>query len=59
MVHSDAELAELASLATKYDTVVISDEIWAPLHMVLNYQCLNQIEGLHNPTSEVISKCPW
>lgn len=33
VVHSDAELAELASLATKYDTVVISDEIWAPLTM--------------------------
>lgn len=33
VLHSDAELAELAELAKKYDAVVISDEIWAPLTM--------------------------
>ncbi|NLD85545.1 MAG: aminotransferase class I/II-fold pyridoxal phosphate-dependent enzyme [Actinomycetales bacterium] len=33
VLHSDAELAELARLAKKYDAVVVSDEIWAPLTM--------------------------
>lgn len=33
VLHSDAELAELAELASKYDAVVVSDEIWAPLTM--------------------------
>ena len=33
VLHSDAELAELAQLASKYDAVVVSDEIWAPLTM--------------------------
>ncbi|KAA0916910.1 MalY/PatB family protein [Dietzia sp. ANT_WB102] len=31
VVHSRAELAELAELAVRYEAVVISDEIWAPL----------------------------
>ena len=33
VVHSDAELAALADLAEKYDALVVSDEIWAPLTM--------------------------
>ena len=33
VVHSERELAELADLAEKYDAVVVSDEIWAPLTM--------------------------
>lgn len=31
VLHSDAELAELADLAARYEAVVVSDEIWAPL----------------------------
>ena len=33
VLHSDAELAELAELAARHDAVVVSDEIWAPLTM--------------------------
>ncbi|MET3859115.1 cystathionine beta-lyase [Dietzia sp. 2505] len=33
VLHSTAELAELADLAARYDAVVVSDEIWAPLTM--------------------------
>ena len=33
VLHSVAELAELAELAARYDAVVVSDEIWAPLTM--------------------------
>jgi len=35
------------------------DSVWAPFHMLLNYQCLNDIEGLGNQTSEVISSWLW
>lgn len=33
--------------------------LWAPLHMELNYACLNDLPGLHNPTSEVLSSWLW
>ena len=35
------------------------DALWAPLHMQLNYQCLNEIEGMDNPTSELLSSWIW
>jgi len=31
-------------------------DAWAPLHAVLDHYYLNEIEGLDNPTSEVLSK---
>ncbi len=35
------------------------DEIWAPLHHQLNQGCLNDLPGLDNPTSEVLSCWLW
>lgn len=35
------------------------DDAWAPLHMQLNYRCLNEIRGLENPTSELLSSWLW
>lgn len=35
------------------------DEAWAPLHMQLNYQCLNDLAGLENPTSEALAAWLW
>lgn len=35
------------------------DGHWAPIHMALNYACLNEIEGLDNPTSEMLSRWLW
>jgi len=35
------------------------DSCWAPLHFELNYGCLNDIPGLENPTSEVMSSWIW
>ena len=35
------------------------DEAWAPLHMQLNYRCLNELDGLDNPTSELLSSWLW
>ena len=30
---------------------------WAPIHTALDHRCLNDIEGLSNPTTEVLA--PW
>jgi 6-pyruvoyltetrahydropterin/6-carboxytetrahydropterin synthase len=35
------------------------DNLWLPLHAQLNYRCLNEIEGLENPTSEHIAAWIW
>ena len=32
---------------------------FAPLEQQLDHFCLNEIEGLENPTSEVLSKWIW
>jgi 6-pyruvoyltetrahydropterin/6-carboxytetrahydropterin synthase len=30
-------------------------EAWMPLHQLLDHQCLNDVEGLENPTSELLA----
>ncbi|QPF71470.1 6-pyruvoyl tetrahydropterin synthase [Roseateles sp. DAIF2] len=55
ILHANQDLGE-RDLSVDYDHL---DEVWAPFHMQLNYQCLNGIEGLENPTSEVISAWLW
>lgn len=32
------------------------DEAWKPLHALLDHRYLNEIEGLENPTSELLAK---
>jgi len=34
-------------------------ELWQPLHDALDHRYLNEIEGLANPTSEVIARFLW
>jgi len=55
ILHANQDLGE-RDLAVDYDRL---DEVWAPFHMLLNYQCLNGIEDLANPTSEIISSWLW
>lgn len=55
ILHADQDIGE-SDYGLDYDRI---DDIWAPLHFELNYQCLNEIEGLENPTSEVISAWLW
>lgn len=55
IIHANQDLGE-RDISIDYDHL---DAVWAPFHMLLNYQCLNQIEGLGNPTSEVISSWLW
>jgi 6-pyruvoyltetrahydropterin/6-carboxytetrahydropterin synthase len=35
------------------------DQFWQPLHNQLHYSCLNDIEGLENPTSEILAYWIW
>lgn len=56
IVHANATLGEQDAIAIDYDQL---DALWAPLHFQVNYRCLNDIPGLHNPTSEVLSAWLW
>jgi len=55
IVHANQDLGS-RPISIDYDHL---DELWAPLHFELNYRCLNEIEGLNNPTSELISSWLW
>ena len=55
IVHADQEVGQ-RDLSIDYDHL---DELWAPIHMELNYACLNDLPGLQNPTSEVLSSWIW
>lgn len=55
IIHANQHLQQRA-LSIDYDHL---DSLWSPLHMELNYQCLNDIAGLENPTSENISFWIW
>ena len=35
------------------------DDLWKPLHDRLDHNFLNEIEGLDNPTSEVLARWIW
>lgn len=43
-------------LSIDYDHL---DAVWAPFQNQLNHACLNDLPGLHNPTSEMLSSWLW
>jgi 6-pyruvoyltetrahydropterin/6-carboxytetrahydropterin synthase len=55
ILHANQSLGA-RDLSIDYDHL---DAIWAPLHAELDHACLNDITGLANPTSEVISSWIW
>lgn len=55
IVHADQDLAG-AALSIDYDHL---DELWSPINALVNYRCLNDVPGLSNPTSEMISSWLW
>lgn len=55
ILHANQDLGD-RPLSIDYDHL---DAVWAPLQMQLSYQCLNEIEGLENPTSEHIAAWIW
>jgi 6-pyruvoyltetrahydropterin/6-carboxytetrahydropterin synthase len=55
IIHADQALGA-REISIDYDHI---DRLWAPIFAELNYACLNDIEGLDNPTSELISSWIW
>jgi 6-pyruvoyltetrahydropterin/6-carboxytetrahydropterin synthase len=55
IVHANQNLNG-ADLSIDYDFL---DELWSPIAAQLNYRCLNEIPGLSNPTSEMLSSWLW
>lgn len=55
IIHANQDLGA-EPIGIDYDRI---DALWAPLHAELNYRCLNAIEGLENPTSELIASWIW
>lgn len=55
IIHADQSLSG-RDISLDYNRL---DQLWAPLHAELDHACLNDIYGLANPTSEVISAWIW
>ena len=55
IVHGDQALGR-SDLSIDYDHL---DALWAPLQDALSFRCLNEVPGLDNPTSEMISAWVW
>lgn len=55
ILHADQDLNGSA-MGIDYDHI---DALWLPLHQQLDHACLNDLPGLGNPTSEVISEWIW
>ena len=55
ILHLGEELAR-RDMGVDYDRL---DALWQPLHGELHRHCLNDIEGLHNPTSEMLARWIW
>jgi 6-pyruvoyltetrahydropterin/6-carboxytetrahydropterin synthase len=55
IVHANKNLGG-ADLSIDYDHL---DALWAPLNEQVNYRCLNDLPGIDNPTSEMLSSWFW
>jgi len=55
IIHANTKL-ESKDFSIDYDQL---SRIWGPIDNQLNYNCLNEIKGLSNPTSEIIAQWIW
>ena len=55
ILHANQNLGS-SDMGIDYDAL---DALWAPLHAEIDHACLNDIPGLENPTSEMISAWIW
>lgn len=55
ILHADQDLGD-GAMGVDFDRL---DALWAPLHAELDHACLNDLPGLENPTSELISSWIW
>lgn len=56
ILHADTTLVGNAHISIDYDYI---DRLWQPIQEKLDHSCLNNIVGLENPTSELISSWIW
>ncbi|TAK84794.1 MAG: 6-pyruvoyl tetrahydropterin synthase [Betaproteobacteria bacterium] len=55
IIHANQAIGS-REISIDYDHI---DKLWAPIFAELNCACLNDIKGLENPTSELISSWIW
>ena len=55
ILHADQDLRG-RPMGVDYDHL---DALWAPIHAQLDHACLNDLSGLENPTSEMLSSWIW
>ena len=55
ILHANQDLGS-RDIGIDYDYL---EEMWAPFQAQLNYHCLNEIDGLGNPTSENLAAWIW
>jgi 6-pyruvoyltetrahydropterin/6-carboxytetrahydropterin synthase len=55
ILHADRDLDE-KHIGIDFDHLAT---LWEPIYREINYACLNNIQGLENPTSELISSWLW
>jgi 6-pyruvoyltetrahydropterin/6-carboxytetrahydropterin synthase len=55
ILHADVDLGTRA-IGVDYDAL---DALWSPIHKELDHTFLNNVPGLENPTSELISSWLW
>ncbi|MBA4176563.1 MAG: 6-pyruvoyl tetrahydropterin synthase [Leptothrix sp. (in: Bacteria)] len=55
ILHANQALGD-GDMAIDYDQL---DALWAPFHELLDHACLNDLPGLHNPTSELLASWLW
>jgi 6-pyruvoyltetrahydropterin/6-carboxytetrahydropterin synthase len=55
ILHAEQDLGS-ADMGVDFDHL---GTLWAPLHEEVHYACLNDIPGLENPTSEMLSAWLW
>lgn len=55
ILHADMDLGQ-REIGIDYDHI---DSLWAGLHEQLDHVCLNDLPGLENPTSELVSSWIW
>ena len=55
ILHANMDLGN-REIGVDYEHI---DSLWAPIHEEFDHACLNDIAGLENPTSELISSFIW
>jgi 6-pyruvoyltetrahydropterin/6-carboxytetrahydropterin synthase len=56
ILHVKQHLEETEAMGVDFDEL---GRLWQPLNQTLDHACLNDLSGLENPTSEILSRWIW